>query len=84
MINQQLQNAHWEAGWGFGFTFPFSRGRIRGILPQPRMVRIDHIFYSDHFFAHSAGTLTESGGSDHLPVFAGFSWVKYSSLDSRD
>jgi vancomycin resistance protein VanJ len=76
MISQQLHNAHWEAGWGFGFTFPFYRGRIRGILPLPQFVRIDHIFYSEHFLAHSAGTLTESGGSDHLPVVAVFSRIK--------
>ena len=76
MVNQQLKNAHWEAGRGFGFTFPFRRRPIRGIFPMPQVVRIDHIFYSDHFFAHSAGTLPEAGGSDHLPVIAVFSWIK--------
>jgi endonuclease/exonuclease/phosphatase (EEP) superfamily protein YafD len=40
------------------------------------MVRIDHIFYSDHFFAHTAGTLPTSGGSDHLPVVAELSLVR--------
>ena len=77
LVNQHLQNAHWEAGWGFGFTFPFLVPHIRGKYPLPQLVRIDHIFYSDHFFAHNAGTLTESGGSDHLPVVAEFSWIKY-------
>jgi endonuclease/exonuclease/phosphatase (EEP) superfamily protein YafD len=76
LINQYLQNAHWEAGWGFGFTYPSSELRIGHRFSLPRLVRIDHIFYSDHFFAHNAGTLTESGGSDHLPVVAEFSWVK--------
>lgn len=82
LVNQHLHNAHWEAGWGFGFTFPFPVRRIRDRYPMPRLVRIDHIFYSDHFFAHNAGTLTESGGSDHLPVVAEFSWISTSSLDS--
>ena len=76
MVNQHLYNAHQEAGWGFGFTFPFRRRPIRGIFPVPQVVRIDHIFFDDHFFAQSAGTLTESGGSDHLPVVAVFSWAK--------
>ncbi len=76
LVNQHLRNAHWEAGWGFGFTFPSSARRIRGKIALPKLVRIDHIFYSDHFFAHQAGTLTDSGGSDHLPVVATFSWMR--------
>lgn len=60
MVNRHLANAHWEMGWGFGFTFPADRP----------LVRIDHIFYSRHFQAHRAYTLTESGGSDHFPVVA--------------
>jgi vancomycin resistance protein VanJ len=68
MIDQYLDNAHWEAGWGFGFSFPASTRRLKGIVPVPSLVRIDHIFYSDHFFARDARTLLNSGGSDHLPV----------------
>jgi endonuclease/exonuclease/phosphatase (EEP) superfamily protein YafD len=69
-INQYLSNAHWEAGWGFGFTFPAHNPRYKQIPVLTPMVRIDHIFYSDHFFARSAQTLATSGGSDHLPVVA--------------
>lgn len=76
LVNQHLQNAHWEAGFGFGFTFPFHERPFRGRFPVPPVVRIDHIFYNDYFFAHHAGTLTKSGHSDHLPVFAEFSWRK--------
>jgi vancomycin resistance protein VanJ len=76
LVNQYLQNAHWEAGWGFGFTFPFRDHRIARKYIVPPLVRIDHIFYNNHFFARKAGTFTESGGSDHLPVFAEFSWIK--------
>ncbi len=70
MIDQYLDNAHWEAGWGFGFSFPTSTRRLKGILPAPSLVRIDHIFYNDNFFAGDARTLSTSGGSDHLPVVA--------------
>lgn len=75
LIDQYLHNAHWEAGWGFGFSFPSTDRPLRGKLPLPALVRIDHIFYSDHFFAHSARTLSDAGGSDHLPVVAELSRV---------
>ncbi len=70
MVNQYLKNAHWDAGWGFGFSFPAPTRRFGGKVSFPSMVRIDHIFYSDHFYAHHARTLADSGGSDHRPVIA--------------
>lgn len=71
LIDQYLDNAHWEAGWGFAFTFP-SRSHINGMPIQLRpLYRIDHIFYSDHFSAQFARTVAEaSTGSDHLPIVA--------------
>jgi endonuclease/exonuclease/phosphatase (EEP) superfamily protein YafD len=71
LINQYLQNAHWEAGWGFGFSFPSYDRALADVstLVGP-VVRIDHIFYSQHFTARSARTLRESAGSDHFPVVA--------------
>ena len=69
LINQRLDNAHWEAGWGFGFSFPAGPNNIYGVPIPGTVVRIDHIFYSgDLFLARQARTLAESGGSDHLPV----------------
>jgi endonuclease/exonuclease/phosphatase (EEP) superfamily protein YafD len=76
LVNQHLWNAHWEAGWGFGFTFPAHQPRFKQIPILTPVIRIDHIFYSPHFFARNARTLTESGGSDHLPVTAELSWVR--------
>ena len=70
LLSQHLHNSHWEAGWGFGFTYPSASFRLRGKFQVPPLVRIDHIFYNDHFYIKNAGTLTESGGSDHLPVVA--------------
>ncbi|MDX1522528.1 MAG: endonuclease/exonuclease/phosphatase family protein, partial [Anaerolineae bacterium] len=77
MINQHLANAHWEAGWGFGFSFPSTHRRFKGVVPLPSLIRIDHIFYSDHFYALTAGTVARSGGSDHLPVVAELIWQNH-------
>jgi len=76
LINQHLANAHWEAGWGFGFTFPANTPRIKRIPIIEPVIHIDHIFHSDHFFTLSARTLSTAGGSDHRPVVAVLSLVK--------
>lgn len=65
-----LRNAHWDAGRGFGFTYPSPEAHPFDVVPLPPLVRIDHIFFSRHFVARRAGTISDSGGSDHLPVFA--------------
>jgi endonuclease/exonuclease/phosphatase family metal-dependent hydrolase len=70
LIQRHLKNAHWEVGRGFGFTYPSSVVRLFDVVPGPPMVRIDHIFFSGHFVARRAETIPDSGGSDHLPVFA--------------
>jgi endonuclease/exonuclease/phosphatase (EEP) superfamily protein YafD len=70
LINQNLRNAHRQAGWGFGFTFPAHAPRLRGIPILTPVLRIDHIFHSSHFLASNAYTLKAAGGSDHLPVVA--------------
>jgi endonuclease/exonuclease/phosphatase (EEP) superfamily protein YafD len=77
-INRHLANAHWEAGWGFGFSFPSPRRtRVKEIpIPMP-MIRIDHIFYSPHFLARQAYTVSASGGSDHFPVIAELSLINH-------
>lgn len=77
LVARHLYNAHRQTGWGFGFTFPASSPDPDCWVDEPvappilwPLVRIDHIFFSDHFFARQAGTLAESGGSEHLPVVA--------------
>jgi vancomycin resistance protein VanJ len=70
MVSSALANAHEERGSGFGFTYPaYIRSRFGAIAAVP-LVRIDHIFFTDHFVAVRAGTIDDSGGSDHRPVFA--------------
>jgi endonuclease/exonuclease/phosphatase (EEP) superfamily protein YafD len=74
LISRELRNAHWDAGWGFGFSFPSHSPRVRGVIPVPApLIRIDHIFYNEGLFAGSARTLDDAGGSDHFPVVADFS-----------
>jgi endonuclease/exonuclease/phosphatase (EEP) superfamily protein YafD len=68
LISRYLNNAHWDAGWGFGFSFPSTRRDFANALGLPPLVRIDHIFFSPHFYAQNARTLEQSGGSDHFPV----------------
>ncbi|MDA3970414.1 MAG: endonuclease/exonuclease/phosphatase family protein [Desulfobulbaceae bacterium] len=66
-LREQLGNAHEQAGWGFGFTFPTPARGIGKVMP---FIRIDHIFFSHHFQATEAKVLKESGGSDHRPITA--------------
>jgi vancomycin resistance protein VanJ len=49
MVNRYLQNAHWQAGCGFGFTYPSSHSKFNRILSFPALIRIDHIFCSRRF-----------------------------------
>ena len=74
-ITQYLRNAHWESGWGFGFSFPAHSPRFKRIPIITPMVRIDHIFYNSYFYATAAQTLSESGGSDHFPITANLMMV---------
>lgn len=70
LVARVLQNAHWKAGWGFGFSYPSSAVKLLGYLSIPPLIRIDHIFYNKRFVAKQAETLTASGGSDHFPIIA--------------
>lgn len=69
-ITGVLDNAHWNAGFGFGFSFPASSIKLFGLIPIPPLVRIDHIFINSHFVTLQARTIKDSGGSDHFPVVA--------------
>ncbi|APG26930.1 hypothetical protein A7E78_03220 [Syntrophotalea acetylenivorans] len=69
-ISEVLKNAHWESGFGFGFSFPSSVIKVFGLVSVPSLIRIDHIFFNNHFISIKAGTIKDSGGSDHFPVMA--------------
>lgn len=74
LLLQRLNDAHRQAGWGFGNTFPAHRGYSHGLPIFPRLTRIDMIFYSDEFVALRSIVGATSGESDHLPVLATLAW----------
>jgi endonuclease/exonuclease/phosphatase (EEP) superfamily protein YafD len=76
-INRYLQDAYWEAGWGFGFGYPAPPYTFMDLpLQTGPLWRIDHVFHDQHFIAINMRTLKTSGGSDHFPVVAELSIVK--------
>ena len=75
----KLKEAHQEAGWLFGFTFPASTLHTRRVnvlgdfipISSPiALARLDHIFYNNHWYATRSETPGNSAGSDHAPVMA--------------
>ncbi|MDR3499399.1 MAG: endonuclease/exonuclease/phosphatase family protein [Parvibaculum sp.] len=67
----RLHDAHADAGFGLGATFP-ARGRRLGIFPA--MIRIDHLFFTPPLAVLETHVVGDSGGSDHYPVYARFAW----------
>ncbi|MBX3489218.1 endonuclease/exonuclease/phosphatase family protein [Parvibaculum sp.] len=65
-----LRNAHEDAGFGLGATFPAPGRNLGRILPA--MIRIDHMFYSSGLTPLHAEVLSEAGKSDHYPLKAQF------------
>jgi endonuclease/exonuclease/phosphatase (EEP) superfamily protein YafD len=76
LLASQLHDAHRQAGWGLGHTFPAYRGSFRGIPILPRLVRIDMVRYTDDFVALASLVSSQHGESDHLPVVATLAWRK--------
>ncbi|MEX2248136.1 MAG: endonuclease/exonuclease/phosphatase family protein [Parvibaculum sp.] len=75
-LRRFLRNAHEEAGFGLGATFPAPGRRLGRLLPP--MVRIDHIFFNDHFVATNSSVVPDAGGSDHYPIRSRFAWANVS------
>lgn len=76
-FNHYLKDAYWESGWGFGFSYPASPYKFMEMpFHTGPLWRIDYVLHSQHFSVISARTLTNSGGSDHLPVVVELSIVK--------
>jgi endonuclease/exonuclease/phosphatase (EEP) superfamily protein YafD len=67
-LSRVLDDAYREAGWGFGFTFPYRLRMGRTMVPGP-LVCLNYVFYSDHFYAEQARVVC-SGASDHCHLVA--------------
>jgi vancomycin resistance protein VanJ len=70
LLTAHLDDAHRQAGSGFGHTFPAYRGSFHGLPILPRAVRIDMILYSSELQAVESRVVPEHGESDHNPVWA--------------
>jgi vancomycin resistance protein VanJ len=76
-ISRYLVDSYWEAGRGFGFSYPAPPYTFMDLgLQTGPLWRIDHIFHSQGFIATSTYIVKTSGGSDHLPIVAVLSLVK--------
>jgi vancomycin resistance protein VanJ len=70
-LTRRLGDAHREAGWGFGHTFP--DGEVRSIPTPFPLVRIDYIFHSWDLVAEKA-YVGDNGGPDHRFLVAELSF----------
>lgn len=62
-LDEILEDTFQAQGWGFGLTHPSPEyGRFR-------RVRIDYIWHNEDFAALEAKVWSESGSSDHYPVW---------------
>ncbi len=70
LIAAPLTDVHWAVGHGFGFTFPDLRRYTDSSPILGPVVRIDHVFVSQHFSPYEIHVVASGYGSDHRPVVA--------------
>jgi endonuclease/exonuclease/phosphatase (EEP) superfamily protein YafD len=76
ILTKNLADVWWQAGWGFGHTFPgsdapgSSRPHIGSWYAPQWLVRIDYIFTSDHWRTVNVFLAPFDGQSDHRGVVA--------------
>lgn len=63
-LDSVLDDAFREQGRWFGFTFG-----TRSLITLP-FLRVDYVWYNDHFVVKEVGPWGELGASDHRPVIA--------------
>lgn len=66
-FRQLLRDAHGEAGFGFGHTFPAPGRRLGAVMP---FLRIDYLFSDRGMVPVASRVLGEHAGSTHYPVWA--------------
>jgi endonuclease/exonuclease/phosphatase family metal-dependent hydrolase len=70
LVADKLTDVHWSVGRGFGFTFPDLRRYGADSPVVGPVVRIDHIFVSEHLTPQETHVIPSGHGSDHRPVVA--------------
>lgn len=70
LLAGELRDAHREAGWGLGNTFPAYGSVYRGVPLLPKMLRLDMVWHTEDFVALESVVLGPAGESDHRPVWA--------------
>jgi endonuclease/exonuclease/phosphatase family metal-dependent hydrolase len=82
LMAEHLTDVHRAVGRGFGFTFPepdflaLTPWYAQPVKTMSPMVRIDHIFVSEHFIPQETHVVPEGYGSDHRPVVATLRFVR--------
>lgn len=66
-LRRHLLDAHQEAGWGFGFTFPTPERRIGSF---GSWLRLDYLLHDPRMATVSVAVIPEHGISTHRPVRA--------------
>jgi len=62
-------DAYHAVGWGMGFTFPNFKNTRFGLDFLPALARIDYVFHDPNFTPLTARVWSDSGGSDHYPIY---------------
>jgi vancomycin resistance protein VanJ len=76
LVAERMTDVHWSVGRGFGFTFPdLRRYGAKSPIVGP-VVRIDHVFVSEHLTPQEIHVLPSGYGSDHQPVVATLRFAK--------
>ena len=73
-VTARYTDSYSQIGWGMGFGFP-NFAYTNNIDYLPPVARIDYIFHNTHFQPVEMRVGTDSGGSDHFPIFATFALV---------
>jgi endonuclease/exonuclease/phosphatase (EEP) superfamily protein YafD len=68
-VNARYEDAYRQIGWGMGFGFPNFAVAFH-VKYMPPIARIDYIFHDSHFQPVEMRVGTDSGGSDHFPIYA--------------
>lgn len=72
LLADELHDAHRQVGQGLGHTFPSDSKGVKGLVLPRRILRLDYVWYSDHWEAVDFQVGEWDGQSDHYPVIADF------------